>query len=311
MTSPTHGGDVERLRSTARQICEAAEQLIATDIRVTAALSTLTWNGPDAMRARQVWDTEHGPALLATARALVDAGQHLVAEADEQDGVSAAGTVGASRTAPTAPTPTAEGGAGGGATLAQTFTALSALLTSPGPGAALARAAMAHVPESVRAAISDANLVIDGHTLTNKVPLPGSITGPVAAAGAISDLDTFNAALRNGDVDNALRSGGSLIGSAVGLGSPAHGAAIGFTWESVYRARDRWFTGSRFEENFVARNDAIADMIGPWAVPVGLGTFIVTGVETGIQSGWEKLTDVIPSRNPENPEWSQGGVDGR
>lgn len=304
MTNLTHGADVDRLRATAQQICEVAEELIAADIRTTGALAALTWNGPDAMRARQVWDTEHGPALVATARSLVEAGQQLLAEADQQQGVSAAGAAGA---APSVPATGDQGAEAGAATLPQTLSTLSVLLNSPKVYAALGRGLIGQVPDSVRSTIDAANFALDLNTIADTVakgvPVPTAVAAPVAGAGAINDLDRFSTAVGTGDLDGALRSGGSLAGTAVGRVSPAHGAVISTLWNGTYWARDRWFTGSRFEENFVARNDAVADMIGPGAVPVGLGTFIVAGVETG----WEKLTEVVTPQASEDPPGSGGG----
>src|SRR5699024_5606190 len=162
------GADVEHLRATAQQICEAAAELIATAVRVGGALSTLTWNGPDAMRARQAWDTEHAGALLATARVLVDAGQLLLTEADQQEGAS---TADASAVAPPGP---AGQSTDSGPTVAEQLSALTMLLgplplTMPSPD--MVKAVLSKVPEPVRTAISGANAALNINTSLDPLPV--------------------------------------------------------------------------------------------------------------------------------------------
>lgn len=286
MTTPTHGADVPALRLSAQAMCDAAEALIATDLRVSGALSSLTWNGPDAMRARQAWDTEHGPALFAAAGELARAGSHLLAEAEDQEHASTADG------GPAGPPPGAIAAsirASLGAELFAIRTVMDALTPS------------SETIERIRGAVTWANLGLNVNTVIDKLPTPTRIAGPVAAAGLVSDVTAFRTARAEGDLDGQLRSGGSVVGSVVGLGSPKHGAVISATWEGAWQFRDRFFTGSRWEENYIERNDAIADMIGPLSVPVGLGTFIVSGAETA----WETVTE------DEDDPSSGGGVGGR
>src|SRR5690625_4716555 len=249
MTTPTHGADVNALRATAQAMCNTAEELIATDLRVTGALATLTWNGPDAMRARQAWDAEHGPALVSAGGELARAGDPLLVEADQQEQASAAGAgagAGAgSRTlhASVGPAPVT-GGPSIRATLAAELRMLRRFIGDITPSA--------ETIGKVRSAIAGAGAALNLNTLLDAVPEPvkslpvaGIVTQPVAALGAASDAASVAESWRDGDVDGAIRSGGSLLGAAVSRRAPVHGAAFSLVWEGTYQARDRWFTGDR------------------------------------------------------------------
>lgn len=296
MTTPTHGADVDALRATAQALCDTAEDLVATDLRVAGALSTLTWNGPDAMRARQDWDTRYGPALLSTARSLSEAGEHLLAEADQQEQASAADGAALPQVGPVPYTPPSIR-----ATLAAELRMLRRFIGDITPG-----------PETIgklRGAIVKAGMALNINTLMDALPdpvrsltVPGIVATPITAAGAVNDMASVGEAWRDGDTDKALRSGGSLLGTAVSRRAPLHGAAISVGWEGTYQFRDRVFSGSRWEENFVERNDAIADMIGPGAIPVGPATVIVAGAETG----WEKLTEIYRGEDEPPGEGATG-----
>lgn len=86
--SVTHGADVEGLRTTARQLADGAQELLAVSVRITGRLVGLEWNGPDASRARVEWESEHVQTLLRASAALNTAAWALADEADAQESAS-------------------------------------------------------------------------------------------------------------------------------------------------------------------------------------------------------------------------------
>lgn len=293
MTSTVHGADVEQLRRTAQAMCDTAEELTATSLRIYGALFSLTWNGQDAMRARMAWDNEYGPRLLVAARALIEAGQHLLAEAEQQELASAG--AGAAGQAPTSAPGAVQ--ASVRSTLAQELFSMRALLRMLTPSE--------QTIDRARSAISSANGLLDFNTVITRLKIPTVVAGPLTAAGLVNDAATFREARQAGDLDGQLRSGGAVGATTVGLvpGGKVAGVLVGGAWEAPWLFRDHVFTGSRWEENFVERNEAIADTIGPMAVSVGLGTLIVSGVETG----WEKLSEIYRPETTDGDEGSAGG----
>lgn len=282
MTTLTHGADVPALRQTAQAMCDAAAELIAADLRVSAGLTSLTWNGADAMRARQAWDSEHGPALYAAARALTHAGETLLREADEQEQASAGGD------GPVGPPPGAVD-ADVRSTLAAELFSLRRVLDAVTPSAET----VGRLRDALGATVSGANVLNNINTVAQHLPLSPLVSGGVSALGAAQDAVTLQTAWREGDLSGVARSVGSLEMSALAMRFPVQGAAAGVAWHvgwEIGEGANRAMAGTRFEENFRDRMDSAFDALGAWgmlATPVGLA---YAGVETLWETAAEKLS---------------------
>ncbi len=266
MTTSLHGADIAALRATAQQMCDAAQELIISDLRVATALASLTWNGQDAMRARQDWDGIYAPAIYTAARALVGAGEQVMAHADDQEQTSAAG---GSATAPSAQTQ---------ATGAQ-LGALSGVLARVTPSE--------QTMGAIRKAVSLVGTVQDLNTLAKVVKVPGLIGAALDSASVASDLGQISQSAQDGDYHGALN--GSVGIGAVGLGtvSPAHGAAVGVSWKLgtfIGDAFNAGIEGTRYEQNMQEMFDETFDRMGAFGMvmtPAVLGSAaVLTGVQT-------------------------------
>lgn len=298
MTTLTHGADVPALRHTAQSMCDAAEEMIATDLRVSAGLGALTWNGPDAMRARQAWDAEHGPALYAAARVLVGAGEMLLHEADDQEQASGGGDL------PHGPPPGAVGVAIR-STLASELFSMRRVLDAFTPSAETVDRIRGAVSSVVSGAVSGATYLNNLNTAAQNVPLPPLLSGGIGALGVAQDAATLQTAWREGDLSGISRSLGSLEISAIAARYPVHGAAAGVAWHvgwEIGEGANRAMAGTRFEENFRERSNSIFDAWGAWGMLVTPGTLIVSGVETL----WETAAESAAGDATDGP-----GVGGR
>lgn len=302
MTTPIHGADALELRRTAQAMCDAAEELIATDLRVSGALGSLTWNGPDAMRARLAWDTEHGPALYTAAGALARAGEQLLREADEQEQTSAAGTA--------AGAPPGAVAFSMRSTLAAELFSIRTVLEVLTPSA--------ETVERIRGGINAANTLNDLNTLTEKVRVPPALGRIVGALGVASDVKAFSEARAQGDVAGQIRSGGSLATTGVGVVHPVAGAAASIVWEGGWGAYDlgqeaaeaiaqQAADGTGFGANFQRRNDAILDTVGAWGMLATPGTLIVSGAETAWQAVTQDNAAEAPGSGDDVPGSGVGG----
>lgn len=289
MTHPTHGADVLALRSTAQQMYDAAEELIATDLRVSGGLWSLTWNGPDAMRARQAWDSQHGPALYAAAGALAESAEQLLAEADDQEQTSAPGAL------PVGPPPGMVASAVRSTLAAEVF-ALRTVLDGLTPSAET----VGRIRSAVGEAIGVAGLLDSVNTVGQHVPVPPGVSAGIGALSAAQDVSTLRAAWQEGDLSGVVRSLGSLETAAVATRFPVAGAAAGVAWYTgweIGEAANTVMEGTRFERNYRDRNDAILDILGPWGMLVTPGTLIVAGAETA----WQTVTDSDSDSDSDQP----------
>lgn len=281
MTTLTHGADVPALRQTAQAMCDAAAELIATDVRVSAGLTSLTWNGQDAMRARQAWDSEHGPALYAAARELTHAGEKLLLEAEDQERASAGGDL------PAGPPPGATG-ASVRSTLATELSSLRRVLDALTPSAET----VGRIRDVFSSAVTGANYLNNINTVAQHLPLSPLVSGGIGALGAGLDAATLQTAWREGDLSGVARSAGSLELAALAMRFPVQGAAAGAAWHvgwEIGEGANRAMAGTRFEENFRDRMDSAFDALGAWgmlATPVGLA---YAGVETLWETAAEKI----------------------
>lgn len=304
MTTPTHGADVLALRQTAQSMCDAAEDLIAIDLRIGGRLASLTWNGPDAMRARQAWDSEHAPALYRSAKVLVEAGERLLLEADDQEQISSGGlpqrrTPGGGGL-PQGP-PTGAAGVSVRATLAAELAMVRRLLDDLTPSAETVGQIRAAVVE----AVNGANYLNNLSTAAQNVPLSPLVSGGIGALGVGLDAAALQTAWREGDLAGVARSAGSLELSALAMRFPVQGAAAGAAWYvgwEVGEGANRAMAGTRFEENFRHRMDYAFDAIGAWgmlATPVGLAY-------AGVETLWDTAVDKFSGDDAAGP-----GVGGR
>ena len=266
MTTSLHGADIAALRATAQHMCDAAQELIITDLRVATALASLTWNGQDAMRARRDWDGVYAPAIYTAARALTDAGEQVMAHADDQEQTSSAGG--------SAPAPSAQKKA----TEAQ-LGALSSVLTRLTPSE--------QTMGVIRKAVSLVGTVQDLNTLAKVVKVPGLIGAALDTASVASDLGQISQSAQTGDYHGAVN--GSVGIGAVGLGtvSPVHGAAVGVSWKLGTFIGDSFnsgIEGTRYEQNMQAIFDQTFDRVGALGMvmtPAVLGSAaVMTGVQT-------------------------------
>lgn len=278
MTTPTHGADVLALRQSAQSMCDAAEELIATDLRVGGSLASLTWNGPDAMRARQAWDTEHGPALYRSAKLLVEAGEKLLAEADDQEQTSGGGGL------PQGSPPGAVGVAVR-STLAAELFSMRRVLGAVTPSA--------ETVGRIREGVGFLGFLDTANSVYRQVPVPPGVSGALGVVGVADDAYTLGSAWREGDASGVARSAGSLGLTGIGTYAPVHGAVAGASWYvgwEIGEAANTAMAGTRFEENFRNRMDLAFDALGPvgmLATPVGLA---YAGVETLWETAAEKIS---------------------
>lgn len=278
MTTPTHGADVQALRQTAQRMCDAAEELIATDLRINGALSSLTWNGPDAMRALQAWDAEHGPALYRTARTLVVAGEQLLREADDQEQASASGGL------PDRPAPGAVGVAVR-STLAAELFSMRRVLDALTPSA--------QTVDALRDGISTISFINTLNSAYERIPLPAGLSTGITVVGAANDAYSLGSAWREGDLAGVVSNGGSLGFTALATRLPVHGALAGASWHvgwEIGEAANTAMADTRFEQNFRNRMDSAFDALGAWgmlATPVGLA---YAGAETLWETAAERIS---------------------
>lgn len=87
-----YGADVAALRTLASHFDRTADQLDANRMTVGNAIQISAWVGPFAARFRLQWNSEHSLRIHSTAQLLRAGARTLRANADEQDGASAADT---------------------------------------------------------------------------------------------------------------------------------------------------------------------------------------------------------------------------
>lgn len=88
--SVTHGADVEALRASARQLADAAHELLSANIRLTHRVYDVRWNGPDAAGFRAAWESEYSPQLSQVSAALNRAAAEVLEQAADQERASSA-----------------------------------------------------------------------------------------------------------------------------------------------------------------------------------------------------------------------------
>lgn len=278
MTTPTHGADVPALRQTAQSMCDAAEELIALDLRIAGRLHSFTWNGPDAMRARLAWDTEHAPTLYRSAKGLVEAGERLLAEADDQEQASANGGL------PDRPAPGAVGVVVR-STLAAELFSMRRVLDALTPSA--------QTVGQIREGIGAIGFLDTANSVYQQIPVPPGLSASLGLVGLADDAFTLGSALQEGDQAGVARSSGSLTLTGLGAYFPVHGAVASASWYAgweIGEAANTAMAGTRFEENFAHRMGYAFDALGPvgmLATPFGLA---YAGVETLWQTAVEKAT---------------------
>ncbi len=87
--SGMYGADVGQLRALAQQFDGAAERLEQCRGVLSSMLQATVWNGPDAARFRQEWETEAQRAIVAAAARLREAGVSTRSNASDQELTSA------------------------------------------------------------------------------------------------------------------------------------------------------------------------------------------------------------------------------
>lgn len=85
-----YGADVEQLEQLGRKFDEESQQLKHAISVVTNQLGQTWWQGPDAEKFRQEWDSTHKAALSRLAEGLTQAAQQVKKQAGEQRRVSGA-----------------------------------------------------------------------------------------------------------------------------------------------------------------------------------------------------------------------------
>lgn len=84
------GADVEQLEQLGRKFDEESQQLKQAISVVANQLGQTWWQGPDADKFRQEWDSTHKAALARLAEGLQQAAQQVKKQAGEQRRVSGA-----------------------------------------------------------------------------------------------------------------------------------------------------------------------------------------------------------------------------
>ena len=83
-----YGASVADMRAAAQQLTIEADQLDASQNRLTSDLGAMRWLGAVAVRFSDVWATAHKPRMAVTADFLRVNADILRRQADEQQGAS-------------------------------------------------------------------------------------------------------------------------------------------------------------------------------------------------------------------------------
>jgi uncharacterized protein YukE len=62
------GMSIEEVRATAQSMDQAAQRINEVVSRVTAAVNSTDWQGPDADRFRDAWSSQHAPMMRSAAQ---------------------------------------------------------------------------------------------------------------------------------------------------------------------------------------------------------------------------------------------------
>lgn len=82
------GADVEQLEQLGRKFDEESQRIKQAISTVTGQIGQTWWQGPDANKFRQEWESTHRSALTKMAEALQQAAQQVKRQASEQRRVS-------------------------------------------------------------------------------------------------------------------------------------------------------------------------------------------------------------------------------
>jgi hypothetical protein len=82
------GMDVEAGRQSAQQINQGASELEALTGRLSQSIEGFEWNGPDAERTRQTWQSDYRTMLTQVSTSLQEFSSLINNQAQEQEQVS-------------------------------------------------------------------------------------------------------------------------------------------------------------------------------------------------------------------------------
>jgi hypothetical protein len=85
------GADVEQLRTLGNKLDHGATEIESQRNKLSTALDSTDWRGPDADKFKDQWRGEHTSLLNKVADALREAGQKAKRNADEQSTASNGG----------------------------------------------------------------------------------------------------------------------------------------------------------------------------------------------------------------------------
>jgi len=82
------GADVEALDTLSRKFDEESGKIQQAITMIASQLSAAWWEGPDAQRFREDWESNHRQALQRLGEALTQAANHCRTQANQQREVS-------------------------------------------------------------------------------------------------------------------------------------------------------------------------------------------------------------------------------
>lgn len=82
------GADVEQLEQLGRKFDEESQKIKQAISTVASQMGNTWWQGPDANKFREEWESTHRSALTRMAEALQQAAQQVKKQASEQRRVS-------------------------------------------------------------------------------------------------------------------------------------------------------------------------------------------------------------------------------
>ncbi len=318
MTDAFHGADTGALRTQAAGLHEAASTLVDCALRTGRALESLTWQGPDATRARSEWAGQHARVLLTCAQGMQEAALRLLDEADAQDaasGATGASSVGAAGAPGVTGASGGTGASGATGTDAASWAGLRASVdrahdmvdealthlgrvTTVTDAAAMAAAAgrWTNIGASTPYRVLDQafGIMQDAHI----GPAVGGVLQTAAAVGVVSDAYGVYRAHGEGDLHGMVDNGVSAVlgaGSFVpglGLGS----AALGLSWNAgtaVGTYANDAMQGTDFHARFTERMQPAFELGGAAGMLNTPGALLVTaGEEIGIRARdlWNSVT---------------------
>ncbi|MBS9535890.1 WXG100 family type VII secretion target [Mycobacterium sp. M1] len=82
------GADTDQLRQLAGKLKNESSTITGIISQLTSAVTSVNWQGPDATRFKNDWQSVHVPALKNVATALGDASNSATKNASQQDSAS-------------------------------------------------------------------------------------------------------------------------------------------------------------------------------------------------------------------------------